>query len=1048
MRIASFTVGRPVFTSMMALIAVLVGLFALMRLPLDLMPDVTYPTLSVVTTYENAAPEEVEETITRRVEEAVATVAGIETLSSQSVEGSSQVRVTFQWGVDLDVAANDIRDRLDRIVNALPDEANRPRLRKFDPADFPILIYGVQSELDPLALRRLIDEQIGYRIERLPGVAALDIWGGLEREIQVRLDPARLQALDLSLDQVRARIQEANTTVPAGDVARGRLDVAVRTPGKFDDLDQLEQLVVARREGGNVRVAQLGEVIDTHERQTRVVRINGSPGVRIAVRKQTGSNTVDVARAVRAEAARVARDYPQLELVAIVDQSEYIQNSIDNLTRTILYGGALAVLVLLLFLRSIRGTLVVAVAIPASIVTTFALIYFAGFTLNLMTLGGLALGVGLMVDNAIVVLENISRVRQENRAGPRQAAIEGTSQVGAAIIASTATTLAIFAPMVFMQGMSGELFRQLAYVVAFALACSLLVALTVVPMLASRLLGNESAVAEGGWHPFRRLGERLGEQFVGLENGYRGLLAMLLGHKTATLLVTAGVFLASLMLLPLIGAEFMPASDESEVRVNVKMAPGTRLEEMDEVMRRVERIVLPAVPEVESHYTQFGQSGFRGGGNQGELRMALVEPMERSRSSAEIAAELRPLLDGIAGAEIRTRAGQGLFLLRMGSSGGDGESLELEIRGFELDRLEGLAREIESRIAEVDGITDTRISREEGVPQELMRIDRERAADLDVSVERVARTLEAAISGISAGDYTDEGREFAIRLQMRNADQLTQSQLLNLTVPSSDGSRAIALRNIVTIDEGLGPQEIERKDQQRMAMVYANISGRDLVSVAGDVQQVLREVPLPEGYDARLTGEYEDQQEAFSELGLTMLMAVLLVYMIMASLYESLRDPLIVMFTVPLSIVGVLVMLWLTGTTLNMQSIIGVIMLVGIVVNNSILIVDQAGQLRMAHHLQVIDAVLEAGRRRLRPVLMTTLTTTCAMAPLALGVGEGAEAQAPMARALIGGLASSTLVTLFVIPVIYALFHRRGDGAADGMGSASGSQPSTANANA
>jgi hydrophobic/amphiphilic exporter-1 (mainly G- bacteria), HAE1 family len=1036
MKIASFTVARPVFTTMMALIAVLVGVFSLTRLPVDLMPDVTRPTLSVVTTYANAAPEEIEETITRRVEEAVSTIAGVEDLTSVSTEGSSQVRLQFQWGTDLDEAANDIRDRLDRITNVLPDEADRPQLRKFDPSAFPILIYGVASDLDPLSLRALIDEQISYRIERIPGVASLDIWGGLEREIQVRVDPARLQALNLPLDRIRTVLQEANVTVPAGEVERGRLDVAVRTPGKFDSLRDIESLVVASRDGAQVRLGQIADVVDTHQRETRMIRINRGPGVRIAVRKQAGSNTVEVAELVRAEMQRVARDYPQLTLVPVTDQSEYIQNSIDNLTRTILYGGLLAVLVLLVFLRSIRGTLVVATAIPTSIITTFALIYFGGFTLNMMTLGGLALGVGLMVDNAIVVLENISRVRKEETDERDRASIEGTSQVGPAIIASTLTSLVIFAPLAFGEGVSGELFRQMAYTVAFALVCSLLVALTVVPMLASRLMppDDEAARDDGRPHPFKHLGDVLGAGFTGLEQRYRAALAVLLAHRAATLTVTALILVVTVLALyPRIGAEFMPQTDESDVRINVELEPGSRLEVVDRVMRQVEEVVAQNVPEVQSSYTRLGAAGFRGRAHTGEMQLSLVGVGERARSSEQIADDLRPLLEDIPGARIRTRAGAGLMSPgRMGLGGDGGEALEVEIRGFDLDRLEALAADIEDRLGVIDGITDTRVSREAGVPQELMRINRDRAADLQVSVQRAARTLQTAIGGTRAGEFSENGREFLIRLQMRDAERMTQTQILNLTVPNENGS-PIALRNIIDLSEGVGPQQIDRRNQQRVAVVFANISGRDLGSVAADVREVLREMALPDGYEGRVSGEFEEQQQAYRELMLAMFMAVLLVYMVMASLYESLRDPFIVMFTVPLSVVGVLAALYLTGTTFNLQSMIGMIMLVGIVVNNSILIVDQSARLQRSAGLSVADAVLEAGRRRLRPVLMTTLTTACAMLPLAIGIGEGAEAQAPMARAVIGGLVSASFVTLLVIPVIYVIFHAKDDARAPAM---------------
>lgn len=1031
MKIAEFTVKRPVLTTMMALIAILVGIFTLTRLPIDLLPDVTTPTLTVNTTYENATPEEVEETITRRVEEAVSTIAGIEELTSDSSEGSSSVRISFRWGTDLDAAANDVRDQLDDIVNALPDEADRPRLRKFDPSDFPILIYGVQSDLDPVALRTLIDEEVSYRIERVPGVAALDIWGGLERQIQVRPEPGRIQALDLSLEEIRNSLLEANVTVPAGVVERGRLDVAVRTPGQFTDLEEMESLSVARREGGQIRLNQVADLEDTHERQTRLIRINEEPGVRIAVRKQAESNTVDVAEDVREEMRRISESYPELELIPHTDQSEYIQNSIDNLATTLLYGGVLAIFVLLLFLRNIRGTLVVAVAIPSSVITTFALIYFGGFTLNLMTLGGLALGVGLMVDNAIVVLENISRVRKEEESEQARAAITGTSQVGPAIIASTVTTLVIFAPLVFAEGVAGEMFGQLAYTVGFALICSLVAALTLVPMLASRLLGDENGGNETGFHPFKRVGRKLGRGFDRMETGYQSLVRILLANKSITLITTLAIFVFALTLFTRIGTEVMPAADESEVRVSVELEPGTRLEKVDEKMREVEGIVTEAVPEIDSTYTRMGASGWRGQGHTGQFRLNLVPPGERDRSSEEIADDLRPLLSDLAGAEIRTRAGQGLFLLRRMTPGGEGEPIEVEIRGFELERLEALGEDVEELLGDIEGVTDTRVSREDPVPQEFVRISRSRAADLGVSMERAARMLEAAIGGVQAGNFTDSGREYPILIKLDDAEQLSQTDILNLTVPGDNGNQ-VALRNIVEIEEGVGPQSIERKDQQRLNVVYANISGRDLGSVARDIQDELDSVALPEGYDMFVTGEYEEQEEAFSELGLAMLMAVLLVYMVLASLYESLRDPLIVMFTVPLALIGVSLMLLLTGTTLNMQSLIGMIMLIGIVVNNSILIVDQTGRLQRDHGLKVENAIVEAGRRRLRPVLMTTMTTTFAMLPLAVGIGEGAETQAPMARAVIGGLLSAMFVTLLVIPVIYALLHRRDDEVLDG----------------
>lgn len=1015
MKIARFTVNRPVFTTMMMLIAIALGLVSLAKLPIDLMPDVTYPTLSISTLYPNASPEVMEELITRPLERAVAAVPGVEEVSSISAEGSSQVSVQFTWGIDLDAAANDIRDRLDRIVATLPEEAERPQLRKFDPASFPILILGAASRLDPLELRRLIDEQLSFRIERLPGVAAVEVWGGHEREIQVRVLRERLQALGLPLERVLQTLRDANLNVPTGSITEGTADVTLRAPGRFRSLDEIRNTVVARREGVVVYLHQIAEVADSHAEVTRLVRINGQPGVRLGVRKQSGSNTVAVAEAVLKEVARINTDFPQVELTPVIDTAQYIRRSIDNLSQSVLYGGSLAVIVLLFFLRDLRSTAVVASAIPISVISTFALIYFGGFTLNLMTLGGLALGVGMMVDNAIVVLENITRRRDEEGLSVEGAAIGGTEQVTAAVFASTLTTLSVFLPMAFLQGVSGQLFQQFAWVVGFSLLASLVVALTLVPMLASRIMRNPDTAAGG------RLAEVGRHGFAQVERAYGSLLEAALRHRPMVLITAAVLFVGSLLLIPHVGGELMPASDESEVRVSLEMEPGTRLEVVDQRMRQVEAIVAEAVPETRASVVSVGASGFRpGAAATGEIRLSLVPVAQRSRSSEQIAAALRPKLADIPGVVIRTRAGQGLFLLRMGSGGSD--RLAVEIRGYDLRILERLAAEVRRTLADVPGITDLSVSREAGAPEQVFRIDRERAADLGLSVAQIARTIQTAVAGSSAGQYRDAGEEYTILVRLKDAERLTLEEVLDLPLIADDG-RQIPLRRVAQVEADTGPVQIERKNQQRIVMITGEIAGRDLLSVARDVRQRLADIPTPRNYETMLAGDYEEQQKAFGELLLSLLLAIGLVYMIMASLYESLRDPLIVMLSVPLAAIGVVATLYLTGTTFNMQSFIGIIMLVGIVVNNAILIVDQAGQL-LREGRSPLAAAREAGRRRLRPILMTTLTTVLGLLPLALGIGEGAEAQAPMARAVIGGLASSTLITLVVIPVAYTLLHR------------------------
>ena len=1039
---ARFTVSRPVFTTMVTLIAVIIGAVSLARLPIDLMPEVTYPTLTISATYENASPEEVEELITRPIEQAVAAVAGVESINSNSSEGVSNVRVSFSWGSDIDVAANDLRDRLDRIIHLLPDEIARPQVRKFDISATPVLILGVASSMDPLELRRLIDEQMSFRIERVPGVASMDVWGGLEREIQLNLLADKIAALDLTLDGIRQAIRDANITVPAGEIERGRLEVTLRTPGQFTSIEELAATVVAVRDGAPITLNQVAEILDTHRKVTRIVRINDEPGVRLAIRKQPDTNTVQVARDVLREVERLNRDFPQAEIIPIIDFSEYIQRSIDNVGRSLMYGGALAVLVLLFFLRSIRSTLVAAAAIPVAVIATFALIYFGGFTLNLMTLGGLALGVGMMVDSAIVVLENIARLRDKQRLAPHEAAMRGTGEVAAAIVAGTLTTLVIFIPILFAEELAGILFRQLALVVGFALLAALVTALTLTPMLAARLV-RPAAVAATTDHSLRGGFIRLmAALFSGLERSYQRTLEGAFNNRGLVVIGFASLFALALMLLSHLGTEFMPQADEGQVRVGIEMQTGTQLALLDQKVREVEKIVLPAVPETRASVVQVGGTTWRTGAPaNANIRLALVPARERSRTSEQIAADLRPLLRDIPGAQIRTRSG-GLFILRL-AAGAEDERLVIEIRGFELAQLDRIAREVRDAVVDIEGVADLRLSREGGVPLELLRIDRQRAADLGLSVALIARTIEIAMAGAGAGQYRDGGYEYRIFMRLKDAEQLDFDDILNITVRNAQGN-FVALRNVVTVERSEGPLTIERQDQQRVSLVQANLAGRDMGSVVADIRKRLETIPVPRGIDITFGGDYEKQEKAFNEMALGLVLAVLLVYMVMACLYESLRDPLIVMFAVPMALIGVVLMLLLTGTTLNAQSYIGGIMLVGIVVNNAILLVDQATRLRRDEGWTALAAAREAGQRRLRPILMTSLTTTFAMMPLALGLGEGSEQQAPMARAVIGGLISSTFISLLLIPVLYSLFYARSDARIAGSRPGSAGKAATA----
>jgi len=1020
-KLSQFSVHRPIFTIMVALIVIILGGISLIRLPIDLMPDITYPTLSISTNYENASPEEIEELVTRPIEEAMSAVPGVEEVSSNSTEGRSKIRVSFTWGTDLDAAANDIRDRLDRVIPRLPDDAERPRLRKYDLASFPILILGAASKLEPVQMRRIIDDQVKYRIERVPGVAALDIHGGLDREIHVNLYANKVKALGVPLDQILSRIRAGNVNVPAGTIERGNYEVMIRTPGEYTTLDDIRNAVIAIREGVPIQVRDIASVEDSWEKITRVVRVNGLPGIRLVVLKQSGTNTVDVAKDVLQEIERINRDIPQIQLTPIIDTSDYIQRSIKNVGSMALYGGMLAILVLLFFLRNIWGTAIIATAIPISVIATFTLMYFGGFTLNIMTLGGLALGVGMLADNAIVVLENIFR-RRESGAGSEHAAVSGSEEVISPIIASTFTTLAVFLPLIFVRGMAGVMFKQLSLVVAFSLLCSLGVAVTLVPMLAAKMLHlrtRDPVANEAGSHKLFSISRRF---FTGMEDSYTHLLHFALDHRKLVVASAVLLLVGSLALIPLVGVELMPSTDEGEVRVNAEMQVGTRLDVLDQKFKIIETIVKNAVPETKNVVTYIGPGWRRAGSHTGEMRIALKPQAERSRSSEEIAAALRRKLINIPGVAIRTRAGQGLFILRLGTRGL--ERVQVEIRGYDLEAADILAERVKKVVEYVDGVTDARVSRESGSPEELIIIDRQKAADMKLTVSQIANMLQTVLSGTRATNYREGGDEYRILVKLKDAERMDLRDILDLTLTNADG-QPVVLRNVVQVRPHSGPVRIERKDQERIVTVSANISGRDMGSILADIRENLRSIPVPWDFGIVFGGDYEEQQKAFRELLLSFVLALVLVYMVMACLYESLRDPFVVMFSVPLAAIGVILMLFLTKTTFNVQSFIGCIMLGGIVVNNAILLVDHTNLLRRRDGMAMREAIEEAGRRRLRPILMTAMTTVLALVPLALGLGEGGEAQAPLARAIIGGLLSSALITLVFIPTVYSIFEGR-----------------------
>ncbi|RJP21229.1 MAG: efflux RND transporter permease subunit [Candidatus Omnitrophota bacterium] len=1017
MSISHFAIRRPVTTTMFFLMVVLFGVVSFIRLPIDLMPDITYPAITVATSYEHVGPEEMEQLITRPIEETVSSIQGVEKITSTSTEGSSSVRVGFMWGTDLDNAANDIRARVDRIRDRLPEDADSPVIWKFDLSAFPVLFLGVSGRLDPVEMRDLVEHQIKYRLERVPGVAAIDIRGGLKREIHVDLDRRKLTALDLSLNAILAALKSDNLNLPAGKVDDGDLRILVRTKGEFANLEEIANTVVQVRDGVPILLKDLGIVEDSHEEITYISRSEGVPVLRMFVNKQSGSNTVEVVEGIIEEIKQVNIDFPQITVFPTLDTADYIKRAIANVRNAAMYGAILAAFILLFFLRNLTSTLIISIAIPISITATFALMYFYGFTLNIMTFGGLALGVGMLVDSAIVVLENIFRHCEGGKAA-REAAEQGTEEVSSAIVASTLTTLVVFLPVVFVRGISGVTFKQLAAVVVFALFCSLIVALTLIPVMSARFLKRN----ETSSNPSKR-GKPSGFLLSFIEREYLILLHTALHHRTIVIFLALALLGGSIWLSERIGVEFMPKADENEIRINGEMAVGTRLEVVDATFQEIENIVRNAVPEATIIYSRAGSSGWRSsGGHTGEVRVTLLPVSERKRSGEQICRDLRPLLAHIPGTIIRVREGQGLFVFRL-IAGGE-EAAEVQVRGYDLDISRELALRVKAEMEQVEGITDVLISREEGQPEEVVRVDRAKAAAMGLSVSSIAHAIETSLSGTSATMYRDGGDEYKILVRLKESDRLSVTDVLDMTIASQTG-HSVVLKNVVRLERREGPMRIEREDQQRIITISGNISDRDLGSVMKNIEARIDAIPIPADFEIIPSGEYEEQQKAFLELLLGFCLAIILVYMVMASQFESLIDPFVVMFSIPFATIGVVLTLILTNTTFSVQSFIGCIMLAGIVVNNAIILVDYTNLLRRRDGFPLMDAIEESARRRLRPILMTTLTTAVGLAPMALGLGEGGEVQSPMARVVIGGLLSSSLITLVLIPTLYSIFERK-----------------------
>jgi HAE1 family hydrophobic/amphiphilic exporter-1 len=1000
MNISRFAINKPVTTAMVFLAVAFLGLVSFSRLPIDLLPDISFPTLSVSTPYEGAGPQEVEREVTIPLENALATVPGVTEIFSTSQEGRSSISLRFPWGTDLDAAANDVRPAIDRVRSRLPEGASTPRIFKFDPNAFPIVLLGIEARGDLAALRDLAENEIKPRLEQVEGVANVDVRGARARQIRVELDRARLEALGISAGEVTRALEAESTVDPGGDVRVGSQRRIVRTVGRFTSLEHIAQTVVATRRGVPVRVMDVATVRDTLEDATSITRLNGRPSIVIAISKRSGTNTVAVARRVFRVVEELNEQFPQARMTTINDGSRFIRRSIDNVRFAATLGSVLTVGVLLFFLRNISSTLIISTAIPLSILATVLLMFWGGLTLNLITFGGLALAIGMLVDSAIVVLENIFRHREEGQPA-RIAAEDATREVGTAIMASTLTTVVVFLPMFFTTGIASVMFRPLAYVVTVALLCSLVVALTLIPSLSSRALIMGHGRGAAG-----RLATVLERALVGIEDTYRRWLEVVVRRPALVILPSVALMVVAWSALPLIGRETFPPADEREFFVNVQMPRGTALEVTDDVARRIERTLLEETPGI-ARLTTFVGGGFGPGGSHVVNFRATLAP--DAPPTQVMIGRLRRTIR-VTGATIIYRPFTSLFFFRTP------DPISIDVRGFDLETGNAVARRLRGVLETVPGVVDLQVSREESAEEFSLQVDPVKASAFGTTAAQVAAAVRTYVGGTTAALFRVGGDDISVVVRLREADRTTPDTLANLPISTPRG--IVPLRQVAQIASTPGPLQIQRRNRERIITLTGNIAGRDVGAAIRDVRQAVLAQRLPRGFSVAFGGEFEDQQESFGQLLSGFLMSLILVYMVMASQFERLLEPFLIMAAVPFALVGVIAALALTGTTLNVQSGLGAIVLIGVAVNNGIVLITYALQLQ-DDGVPLREALARAGQRRLRPILMTTLTTIFGLLPLAIGIGEGSELQQPLARSIVGGLVTSTIGSLFLIPALY-----------------------------
>ncbi|MEO0131590.1 MAG: efflux RND transporter permease subunit [candidate division WOR-3 bacterium] len=1015
MRISRSAIYHPITTIMIALGLVLFGIISIPRMQVDIFPKVTLPTIVVATVYPGAGPEEVESEITNPLEKQLGTVSNLKNITSRSSEGISVITLELEWGSNLDAVASDIRDKLNMVETFLPQEAQKPFVLKFSASMIPVVNLILRGKLAPTELQELADDVV-IQLQRLNGVAAVGVSGGLTKQVQVNLDLAEITKKGINFDQIALALKAQNINFPIGAITTQNQKYLIRLIGQYQDLEQIKNIIVGRTTAQPIFLKDIAEISWGSEEQKNYVRANKEDAIFMWVQKRPDANTIAVANLVKKEVAKINTTLPpSVNLEIFWDSSESIRRSVRNVITNLILGGLLAIFILFVFLRRFRPTLFVAFAIPTSIFFALFLMYICGFTINILSMAGLAIAIGMVVDNAIVVFESIYRHREAG-ISPLEAAEIGTSEVATAITASTLTTLAVFFPLLLIRGFLKIMFTELSWAVIFSLSVSLGIALTLTPMLTSKFLRLQPINTKRGAYGFS---ERI---YRNLESFYDKSIRWALNHRKVIIGGTLGLFLITLAILPFLGTEFMPEQQVRFLEISLEMPKGTSLDKTNEAILKLEDHILSRwqkdlsnfsvqVGEATSIYQQiFGEAG----SNFCELNIILKK--EARHKLPLIISDINAKINEIPGLGIRSLTRGGFTRMFAGAP------IQIEIIGHDLQVAESLNNQILGLLKSIPEVTAVKSSWEYGDPEIQLIVDRVKASYCGLTPYQIGSILRTQLSGMTPSYYRLKGKEFDIVLRLKKSQRQELSQVLSTTINTQAGP--VLLKDLVKIKTGFAPLHIEHKNNERIITITGDITTGSAGKVAQKVSSLLKNLKMPPGFDIKVSGAYEQMTNAFKDIAFAVFVAIILVYMVMASQFESLRDPFVILFTIPLAIIGVIWMLFITKTSLSIISGIGVLVLVGIVVNNGIVYIDYSKQLQEKKNLPLEEAVIYAGKVRLRPILMTALTTIFGLLPLALKIGEGSELWSPLGRAVIGGLVVSTFLTLIFIPTLYTTFEK------------------------